>query len=76
MTILLGLMALVTMGQDAGAAAPAKEKKICKTIRLTGSRLATRRECHTESELRRQNSADELERQRDMQARDAISRGT
>ena len=72
--MMLMALALATMGQDAAAPAPAKEKKVCKTYKLTGSRVATRRVCQTQDELRQQNSAEELERQRDMQAQEAASR--
>ena len=72
--ILVSAIALMLAagGQDAPAAP--KEKKVCKTIKVTGTRVASRRVCQTQDELRRQNSTDELERQRDMHAQDLGAR--
>lgn len=53
--MLLMAMALSVSAQDTGTitvTVPTKEKKVCRTVRVTGSRLAGRQVCQTESERR------------------------
>ena len=71
-------LALAVAGQDAEkpAATPAKEKRVCHTVKMTGTRVSQRRICQTQSEYSRQNSrvVDSLDYQREADANDRAAR--
>lgn len=81
---LLGL-AIATVTPAAAADAPAaqatartdkpEDKVVCRFVNSTGSRLSRQKECHTRAEWDRQSeeTADDIERQRERATGDAMN---